>query len=88
MRTFWFGKYKGRIIVDIINEDFPYVLWCVTNVRNFNLTDEENKLYQRRKPTSYLSDKHTTAREYRDSFIQQLEDDFIDPNPFADMQSF
>lgn len=46
MRTFWFGKYKGMNIVTICKNDKSYIRWCLDNVKNFSLTDEETEAYK------------------------------------------
>jgi len=29
---FGFGKYKGRLISDIVTEDYDYICWCIENM--------------------------------------------------------
>lgn len=39
--SFSFGKYKGKSIRDVIDEDAEYVVWCHENVRGFTLKDTD-----------------------------------------------
>ena len=43
MKTFTFGKYKGRSVIDVLNENPAYVEWCVNNIKWFRLNDAEQK---------------------------------------------
>ncbi len=43
MKIFTFGKYKGRSIIDVLNENPFYVEWCVNNIKWFRLDDAEQK---------------------------------------------
>lgn len=38
--VFTFGKYIGEHILDVIDENPNYVLWCHNNVDWFKLTDD------------------------------------------------
>ena len=44
MKIFTFGKYKGRSVLDILNENPAYVEWCVNNIKWFSLDDTEKKM--------------------------------------------
>ena len=44
MKIFTFGKYKGRSVLDILNENPAYVEWCVNNIKWFSLDDTEQKM--------------------------------------------
>ena len=44
MKIFTFGKYKGRYVMDILNENPAYVEWCVNNIKWFSLDDTEQKM--------------------------------------------
>lgn len=43
MKTFTFGKYKGRSVIDVLNENPAYVEWCINNIKWFSLDDTEQK---------------------------------------------
>ena len=43
MKTFTFGKYKGRSIMSVLDENPAYVEWCVNNIKWFSLDDTEQK---------------------------------------------
>ena len=40
MKIFNFGKYKGKHILDVLNESPSYILWVYDNVDNFKIPDE------------------------------------------------
>ena len=44
MKTFTFGKYKGKEVGKIICSDPQYVKWCVENVSFFTLSIEQEIL--------------------------------------------
>ena len=52
-RKFWFGKHKGKDIISICIYEPSYVEWCLSNVKNFKLNEEEQK---------YLQTAHKTYR--------------------------
>ena len=35
--TLTFGKYKGKTILQVIKEKPAYIVWCVRNIKNFNI---------------------------------------------------
>ncbi|MCD8438372.1 hypothetical protein LNI90_11605 [Tenacibaculum dicentrarchi] len=35
-----FGKYKGRTIKEIIQEDINYIVWCLIQIDDFQLSDD------------------------------------------------
>ena len=37
-----FGKYRGRVVEDVLVEDPAYLLWAMENVERFNV---DNALY-------------------------------------------
>ena len=45
-RKFYFGKYKGRYIKEIIVEDTQYITWSMKNVSWFWFNKEEVELYK------------------------------------------
>lgn len=46
-RKFFFGKYKGKYINDIIINDTQYITWSMKNVNWFWYNKEEVDLYKR-----------------------------------------
>lgn len=46
-RKFFFGKYKGKFIKDIIVSDTQYITWSMKNVNWFWYNNEEVDLYKR-----------------------------------------
>lgn len=45
-RKFFFGKYKGKFIKDIIVSDTQYITWTMKNVTWFWYNKEEVDLYK------------------------------------------
>lgn len=45
-RKFFFGKYKGRYIKDVIVNDTQYITWSMKNVKWFWFNKEEVELYK------------------------------------------
>lgn len=43
MKTFTFGKYKGRSIMSVLNGNPAYVEWCLNYIEWFTLGHEEQK---------------------------------------------
>ena len=35
-----FGKYKGMRILDVIDKDASYIVWCIKNVKGFVLDEK------------------------------------------------
>ncbi len=46
-RKFFFGKYKGKYIKDIIVNDTQYITWSMKNVNWFWYNHDEVELYKR-----------------------------------------
>lgn len=44
-RIFAFGKYKGQEVKVIILSHIGYIMWCLENIKQFRLTDEEQAIY-------------------------------------------
>jgi len=44
-RNITFGKYKGEPIKKLILTHLGYVMWCLSNLNWFKLTDDEQTLY-------------------------------------------
>ena len=39
-----FGKYKGCIVISVIETDPSYIQWAQNSVKGFQLTEEEKRL--------------------------------------------
>ena len=35
-----FGKHRGKVLRDVIDEDHGWVVWALENVRDFEISDE------------------------------------------------
>ena len=44
-RNISFGKYKGECIRKLILTHLGYIMWCLSNLNWFKLTDDEQRLY-------------------------------------------
>ena len=42
---FTFGQYKGKCIGEIMMTDFQYIKWCIDNIPEFKMNEEEKALY-------------------------------------------
>lgn len=42
-----FGKYKGSILLDIIDLDVDYLVWCLDKFEGFFVTQESAKLIEK-----------------------------------------
>ena len=42
---FTFGQYKGKCISEIMMTDFQYIKWCIDNISEFKMNEEEKALY-------------------------------------------
>lgn len=44
-RVFFYGKYRGQYIKDVIRFDTQYITWCLKNVGWLRLNENEMGLY-------------------------------------------
>ena len=70
--VFTFGKYKGRKISDIIEEDWEYIKWCKRNVKDFKLNSEATKAYTNSK--RWRSGNSETSEGYYQDQFQEAEE--------------
>ena len=42
---FTFGKWEGKYIGEIMMIDFQYIKWCIDNISQFEMNEEEKALY-------------------------------------------
>lgn len=45
IRYMTFGKYKGKPILQVIQQHIGYIMWCFENIEWFQLNDVEQKFY-------------------------------------------
>lgn len=62
-RKFFFGKYKGKYIKDIIVNDTQYVTWSMKNVNWFWYNDEEVELYKQQIKTHKPKNQYEIVME-------------------------
>ena len=37
---FNFGKYKGKTLLHVIDNDPQYIIWCINNIKDFNINNK------------------------------------------------
>jgi hypothetical protein len=62
-RKFFFGKYKGKYIKDIIVNDTQYVTWSMKNVNWFWYNNEEVELYKQQIKTHKPKNQYEIVME-------------------------
>lgn len=61
---FNFGKYKGKTLLHVIDNDPQYVIWCIDNIDDFNINDKfKNEL---------LSQYNQHVRCYQEHYYKNL----------------
>lgn len=60
-RTFQFGKYKGKFIPEVIQNDPSYVKWAYLNLDNFQLSEPEKYLLYTRLTKEGIIDEQLLA---------------------------
>ena len=76
-----FGKHKGTIIYNVIQEDVSYIAWCIENVESFKLDNEAYVVYDRAL-TVYNLDKAERNKQYDDDFMYGGSVTHLDDLPF------
>lgn len=70
--VFHIGKYKGKTLADVINEDSQYVLWMVANVKWFELSDTAKQEMNSAGHVSLLYDAEVKREEkFTSNKVQQ-----------------
>jgi hypothetical protein len=54
---FSFGKYKGFPLEYVFQNDAPYLAWCIRNISNFMVTEEEIPLILKKLQKEWNFDK-------------------------------
>ena len=62
-----FGKHKGELIINMINENVSYIHWCIENVGSFKLSNEAYEKYEE-EYTRYLERKQEHNRSFSDEY--------------------
>lgn len=61
---FNFGKYKGKTLLYVIDNDPQYIIWCIDNIEDFNI-NEKLKL-------ELLSQYNQHIRYYQEHYYKSL----------------
>ena len=40
---FTFGKYKGKTLLEVLDNDAQYIVWCIHNIENFTIDSQLKK---------------------------------------------
>jgi uncharacterized protein (DUF3820 family) len=40
-----FGKYRGKLLADILNDNIDYITWLLENIKNFHLSEHAEAVY-------------------------------------------
>ena len=52
--TFTFGKHKGKTLLEVLESDAQYIVWCIRNIENFTI-DSQLKEELLKQYDSYMS---------------------------------
>lgn len=81
-----FGKHKGSAILDVLNEDPSYLVWCIKNVSGFKidevLKEELLRQYERHqnRPSNEMKMELSLMRNYGMHVTEAM--NFIDFDDF------
>ncbi len=67
-----FGKYKGKTIFQVIEENPAYIVWCIRNVENFTINDKLSKELCKQYDEHFRKYNQYQENGYTDSDIQTL----------------
>jgi hypothetical protein len=80
---FTFGKFQGKTMTDILNEDLSYLDWCLINLDHFCISSETLDSIRRIKPNFSLSE---TAENKRLEKIQTWESEQKTEDEYYDFE--
>ena len=61
---FNFGKYKGKALLHVIDNDPQYIIWCINNIKDFNINDKLK--------VELLSQHNQHIRYYQEHYYKNL----------------
>jgi hypothetical protein len=81
---FTFGKYEGKTLKDIINDDQSYIDWCINNLEHFYISNDVIEKLKLIKPDfsiseetqNHLNEKYETWENEQDEDYE--EDDYYE----------
>lgn len=80
---FTFGKFRGKTLIDVMNEDPSYLDWCLINLDHFYISNETLEAIRQIKPNFNFSEN---AEEKRLEKYQELEAEQNDESEYDDFQ--
>ena len=69
-----FGKFKDKTILEVINENPAYIVWCIRNVDNFSIDPTLAKDLCRQYDEHFRNYDRAQANGYTDSDVRALMD--------------
>lgn len=69
---FNFGKYKGKTILQVIDENPAYIVWCIRNVKNFTIDDNLSKELCKQHDEHFRKYNQTQVNGYTSTDVQIL----------------
>jgi hypothetical protein len=67
-----FGKFKGKTILQVIEENPAYIVWCIRNVKNFTIDDNLSKELCKQYDEHFRKYNLTQANGYTNNDVQTL----------------
>jgi hypothetical protein len=67
-----FGKYKDKTILQVIEENPAYIVWCIRNVKNFTIDDNLSKELCKQYDEHFRKYNQTQANGYTNNDVQRL----------------
>ena len=70
--TLTFGKYKGKTVLQVIDENPSYIVWCIRNVTNFSIDPILSKELCRQYDEHFRKYDLARANGYTESDVKKL----------------
>jgi hypothetical protein len=67
-----FGKFKGKTILQVIEENPAYIVWCIRNVKNFTIDNNLSKELCKQYDEHFRKYNLTQANGYTNNDVQTL----------------
>lgn len=67
-----FGKYKGKTILQVIDENPAYIVWCIKNVKNFTIDDNLSKELCKQYDEHFRKYNLAKSNGYTESDVKKL----------------
>jgi hypothetical protein len=66
-----FGKYKGKTILQVIEKNPAYIVWCIRNVKNFTIDDNLSKELCKQYDEHFKKYNRIQANGYTNNDVQR-----------------